>query len=157
LPAHRHKATGLDLPTLVAAVQDGAGRVTAVQRIYLQPGGRGKAGVASPKMGLGPMRDGAVRLAKPAPLMGLAEGIETALAAQSLFSVPVWATLGAARLGAVRLPACVTEIVLFADAGETGIRAAITASETYEARGLRVFIQAPPTGDWNDHLPGRAA
>jgi hypothetical protein len=47
-----------------------------------------------------------MRLAKPGPIMGLAEGLETALAAGRLYSTPTWALGGVSRLG---YPAHLTE------------------------------------------------
>ncbi len=85
-PAAFHKATGLHLPAMLAAIVDGAGRFLTVHRTYLTADGRGKAGVAAPKMVMGSYSGGAIRLTRgPAPgldpgVLAVGEGIETCLA-----------------------------------------------------------------------------
>ncbi len=71
LPDARHKPTGLVLPAMVAGVQDHDGRVVAVHRTFLSLDGTAKAGVREPKMSLGPVAGGAVRLGN-APIAILA-------------------------------------------------------------------------------------
>ncbi|MBX3503623.1 MAG: toprim domain-containing protein [Alphaproteobacteria bacterium] len=147
---HIHRPTAH--PALIAAVQDPAGTVIAIQRTWLCDDGRGKAALDPPKAGLGPMDDGAVRLRPPADLMGLAEGVETALSAAELYSLPVWATLGAHRLGQVRLPEICRAVVIFADDGATGLKQARQAARLLGRQGRTVRIERPPRGfgDFND-------
>ena len=151
-PGLRHGPTGLILPTMVAAVQAPDRRVTAIHRTFLNEFG-GKATVSTPKMALGPLGTGAVRLAKAGPVLGLAEGVETGLSAQQLFSVPVWAALGS-RLDRVALPDIVRHIVIYADNGSAGVEAAHKAVEAFTSLQRRVTLRLPPErfGDWNDAL-----
>ena len=58
----KHTPTGLVLPAIVAAVQGPDGRVRAIQRIFLTQDYSRKAGVQKPKMTLGRLTGGAVRL-----------------------------------------------------------------------------------------------
>ncbi len=94
-PALKHGPTGLTLPVMVAAVQAPDRQVVAIHRVFLTEYGA-KASVLTPKMALGPLGTGAVRLAKAGPLLGLAEGIEDALTAMQLCELPCWAVLGGA-------------------------------------------------------------
>lgn len=146
-------------PALIAAVRDGAGEVSAIQRIWLSDDGRAKAALDPAKASLGPMRDGAVRLGRPAPMMGLAEGVETALSAMQMYSLPVWASLGATRLKSVRLPKACRAVVIFADNGEAGLRLARAACAHFRRQGRMVFLQPPNAafGDFNDALRARTA
>jgi hypothetical protein len=141
-------------PALIAAVQDSAGDVTAIQRIWLSDDGRAKAALEPAKAALGPMRDGAVRISAPARMMGLAEGIETALSAERMFSLPVWASLGASRLKSVGLPRSCRAVVVFADNGEAGLRLAREAAAHFRQQGRTALVQPPagPFGDFNDVL-----
>ena len=159
--------TRRSLPAMIAAIQDSHNHITAIQQIwvldkYLVDGGNGspkgsRAPLKTAKKTLGPMGDGAVRLARPGATLGIAEGIETALSAQQLYSLPVWAALGAARLGRIGLPDCVKRVIVFADAGPAGEQAADRARDTYENQGLAVEIIYPPepAEDFNAYLRAR--
>lgn len=94
------------LPALVAPIRGADGKVTAVQRIWttdeLVYDGTPKdarAPLQIRKKTLGVMGDGAVQLAPAAACLGLAEGVETAIAAAQLFRMTVWAVCGISRLG----------------------------------------------------------
>ncbi len=158
-PGLRHKATGLILPAMVAAVQAPDRRVTAIHRTFLNEFG-GKATVSTPKMALGPLGAGAVRLAKAARVLGLAEGIEDALAAMQLCDLPCWASIGGARLARVDLPGEVREVHIFADGDDAGREAAEKAVRRYRREGLEARAFLPPGGakDMNEALiaEGRA-
>jgi DNA primase len=151
----KHWDTGLDFPAIVAGVQDGNGKFTAIQRTYLLPDGRDKAQVNKPKKALGPLGDGAVRLAPARKVLGMAEGIETALSAMQLFEIPVWAALSCSRFASVAIPDNVIEVQIFADNGAPGKGAAGRACDAFTAAGKRVAIRRPPEffSDWNDALP----
>jgi hypothetical protein len=159
LPQLEHTLRPTRHPALIAAVQDSLGDVTAIQRIWLADDGRAKAALDPAKAALGPMRDGAVRLGAASTLMGLAEGIETALSAARLFSLPVWASLGAARLKSVLLPRECRGVVVFADNGEVGLKRAREACAHFRKQGRYVFLRPPrrPFGDFNDVLRARVA
>jgi phage/plasmid primase-like uncharacterized protein len=87
-------------------------------------------------------------LAKAGELLGLAEGVESALSAMQLHGVPCWASLGAARLALVAIPDHVRELVVFADNDRPGRDAAERV-----ARNRRAVVKYPLNGtDWNDHL-----
>ncbi len=152
-PGLRHKATGLILPAMVAAVQAPDRRVVAIHRTFLTEYGT-KATVSTPKMALGPLGAGAVRLAKAGSLLGLAEGIEDALAAMQLCDLPCWASLGGARLARVDLPPEVREVHIFADGDDAGREAAEKAVRRFRREGLEARAFLPPDGckDMNEAL-----
>ena len=152
--ALKHGPTGLRFSALVAGVTNGDGKLVAIHRTFLKHNGGGKAAVSDPKMALGSLQDGAVRLGRTGKVLGLAEGIETALSAQRLFDLPVWACLGS-RFDRVTIPSSVIEVQIFADNGTPGQEAAAKARDTFTKAGKRVAIRRPPDrfGDWNDALP----
>lgn len=136
---------------LVAPIQDSAGHVTAVQQIYLcsetLDAWRDEDG-RRVKRTMGVMRDGCVRLGLPDETLGLAGSVEDALAAASLFSLPVWATCGEARLERVWVPPEITRLVVFADADEPGMRAAKACARRHWGK-REVLIHEPSEGkDW---------
>ncbi len=152
-PNLKHTPTGLSFQAMVARVQRGDGQISAIHRTYLLPGGRGKARVHKPKMALGPIGRGAVRLGPVQPALGLAEGIETALSATQVFDIQCWAALGAGMAG-VEVPKEVIEVQIFGDNGAPGHEAAQKAAEAFKHQGRRVFLRFPPPGfdDWNSFL-----
>lgn len=77
-----HAETRKRLPCMVAAIQDVTGAVVGVHRTFLAPDGSAKAEVRPAKKMNGRAWGGAVRLSMPAPILVLAEGIETAMAMQ---------------------------------------------------------------------------
>ena len=102
------------LPALVAPIVNSEGQATAVQRIWLvdrvefdgtRTATDNRAPLRDRKKTLGVMGDGAVQLRRPRDLpnnlgmLGLAEGIETAIAVRREFHLRCWATCGVARLG----------------------------------------------------------
>lgn len=157
-PRLKHGLTGLYFEAMVAAVQAPDRRIVAIHRTFLLPGGRGKAQVTAPKMALGRFGRGAVRLGAATTIMGIAEGIESALSAALLFRAPVWAALGA-RINQVALPPEVRHVVIFADNGEPGVRAAERAASAHMRLGRAVEITYPPFGfnDFNDELRNHGA
>jgi hypothetical protein len=96
------------LPALVAPITNSLGEVTSLQRVWcaerVEFDGTdqwkdARASLAVRKKTLGQMYDGSVRLAPAGAILGLAEGVETAIAASMLYRLPVWATCGLSRLG----------------------------------------------------------
>jgi len=170
------------MPALVAAFHNSRGDLTAVQRIWLEHkfvtvGGDGGDPKGSrlknvPKKSRGVLGDGAVRLAPPGPFLGFAEGIETALAAQHLHRIPVWALGGLARLGypehrdqhtgkliaerppTVWVPPEVQHIVLFGDANEIGQIVAEFAAGWWrrQKRSAEAIMPDFGFGDFQDQL-----
>ncbi len=165
---HRVRSTETNQyrPAMLAAVSDAAGAITALQRIWCERTVVSDNGVSSakgtlsdlvaPKKVIGPMGAGAVRLAEPAAVLGLAEGVETALSASQLYRLPVWATLGAQRLGSIDLPDVVKKVVIFGDNGTAGEKAAAAAVSLYRRRGYQCEAVFPESGnDFNDLLSVR--
>jgi|SRR5579863_169243 len=161
VPALRHAPSKRDYPAMLARIADDHG-LCAVQRTWLD--GPAKAAVTPNKMTLGPMGEGAVRLRAPhGDVLGLAEGVETALSASQLYSLPVWAVCGAQRLAKVEIPSTVTTIHIFADPGEVGRREAFAAAEHFERHGRHVEVYMPAAhfaagagDDFNACLQGAA-
>lgn len=163
----RHPVTEQEHPVLLARVDGPDGRLRAVHRTYLEEDGRKLArrdaeGVAlNAKLALGPIDGGAIRLCPPAPRLGLAEGIETALAATRLTGLGAWACISATELARQTPPMDVQSVVIFADRDDpkgkpegTGLRAARALAAALKPQGVRAEIRLPkePWGDYADAL-----
>ena len=145
------------LPAMLAAVTDDTG-VIAVHRTFLNAPDGTLAAFERPKRALGSLDCGAVRLAPPAlGRLGLAEGIESALAAMELFDVPCWASLGNERFGLIAIPESVCELHLFIDNDAGGALAEERARKAYAGVDRVILSRVPAaTGwDWNDELRAR--
>jgi putative DNA primase/helicase len=128
-------------------------RAPGIHRTFLLGDGSAK-GPAGKKM-LGSVADAAVRLfAMPKDgHLGIAEGIETALAAHALFGTSVWATLSADGLARFRWPEGTTRVTIYADAGDAGRQAAATLSDRLNRADIPNEIVVPLHGDdFNDDL-----
>lgn len=142
-------------PAMLATVTAPNGRALSLHRTYLQDGR--KAPVSAPKklmQGL-PVSGAAIRLTAVSQVLGIAEGIETALAASELFEVPVWSCVSAQGIESFEPPAGVREVIVFADndANFAGQAAAYRAAHRLKLKGFEVEVVVPEiVGDWLDQL-----
>jgi putative DNA primase/helicase len=146
-------------PAMLAIVADASGKPAQIHRTYLTVDGF-KAPVDKVRMfcpGSVPA-GGAVRLAPPEPVMGVAEGIETAIAATKLFGIPTWAALNAGGVERFEPPAGIKRLVVFGDndVNGTGQRAAYALASRLSGR-LEIDVRIPetPDSDFNDILMQR--
>jgi hypothetical protein len=141
-------------PAMLAAVHEGA-LLVALQRTFLDADrGRRARDLDHPRRMLGRPGRGAVRLAPACDLLGLAEGVESALSAMVLLGFPVWATLGNERLARVDIPLSVRRLVLLPDNDHAGRLAMKAAMIAHAAPGRTIEVEWPWYGlnDWNDVL-----
>jgi putative DNA primase/helicase len=154
-------------PALVALFTDKNGETCTLHATYLRSDGCAKAPVASPKKLLpvpvrGATRGGAIRLYPPRDgVLGVAEGIESALSMGLMISVPVWAASCADNLAVVQLPP-LRELYIGVDVDASGKGESVAV--TLGRRALRSNIAAcvrmvTPKGegprDLNDELRKR--
>ena len=142
-------------PVMLATVTDATGRAVSMHRTYIQD--CQKAPVPAPKklmQGM-PLAGAAIRLTPVSRTLGVAEGIETALAASELFEVPVWSCISTTGIGSFEPPEGAEHIVIFADndANFAGQAAAYRAAHRLALKGIEVEVVIPPSvGDWLDRL-----
>lgn len=125
-----------------------------------------KAEVPSPRKIMTPIRPllhgggAAVRLFPAEAEMGIAEGIETALAASQMFDIPVWAAINKASLKEFVPPECCKTLHIFGDCDESyaGQAAAYQLAERMVRQHITTSVMIPrDVGDWNDELQKRGA
>lgn len=155
-------------PAMIAKVTDAAGRLVNLHRTYLTPDGK-KADVPIVKKlcgSAGSMAGASIKLGEPVlnkrgeMILGVAEGIETALAASCLFGVPVWAAVSAHGLKSFTPPPKVQHVYLLADNDESGVgqKAADDCGKRLIREGFSAGLVIPDSvGDWNDELLARRA
>ena len=168
VPALKYWAAeqSMNLPAIIAQVDDVEGNLVSVHRTYLNNQGR-KASVACPKKLMsatfpGATRGAAIRLFPAEREVALAEGIETALAVQQAQNLPVWATISAWGMTYVQLPPTIKKVSIWADKDLNGVgqNAAkkLAARLVAEGRAIKILIpeDSIPSGkksiDWLDVL-----
>ena len=145
-------------PMLIAKITDPQGRGVNLHRTYLALDGSSKAPVQKPRQMMpGSFPAGsAIRLFPVGKVLGIAEGIETALAAHVLYGgLPVWSAISAGGMERFVIPEGVEELVIFgdADASYTGQRAAYILANRAVVRDkitARVAIPEQTGWDWAD-------
>jgi putative DNA primase/helicase len=156
-PALKHGPTGLLLPAMIAGVQDARRFIVGVHRTFLTADGRDKAAISDPKMSLGPIGGGAVRLAVAAHEIAIGEGIETCLSYMQQTGRPAWAALSTSGLRSIVLPplplASVVYIAADVDPNGAGEAAAKACAQRLTEQGRKIKIAVPPEGgDFNDSI-----
>ena len=147
-------------PALLAAVTNPGGRITGIQRTWLDRTRPDKAPIATPRRALGHLLGNGVRFgaAQPAPadagVLVAGEGIETMLALKSVLPmVPTIAALSANHLAALGLsPALFRRLYVARDNDAAGIKAANRLHERGEAAGIDVRELVPVHSDFNADL-----
>ena len=156
-PALYEAETRQNLPAMIAPVRNVNGVVISIHRTYLQAGEKAK--INSPKKimpPIGTVNGGAIRLSPVSSHIGVAEGIETAIAAQMIFDVPVWSVISANGLTTFELPNGVEEVAIFGDndVNFTGQHATFDLARRLSHKAVRVHVHIPdvPGQDWADVL-----
>ena len=155
-PAVDYRADGEVLakyPAMLAPITR-AGQFLSFHVTYLHQGC--KAPVETPRKILpGPsLKGGAVELWPAGRVLGLAEGIETAIAASMLFDLPVWAALNTSLMKSWRPPAGTERVVVFGDNDQNFAGHAAAYALAHRLHGsMQVDVAMPDKpGDWNDVL-----
>lgn len=141
--------------TMIAKVTDPSGNGIQLHKTLFNSNGA-KIGR---KMMRAPMPPGsAIRLHEPVKgVLGIAEGIETALSASKLYNCPVWALINANNLEKWVPPKDVQHIMIFGDndLSYTGQASAYALAKKLVATGeytVDVLIPTRAGWDWNDVL-----
>ncbi|WP_310461067.1 toprim domain-containing protein [Sphaerotilus sp.] len=145
-------------PAMVAAITNPAGELVSIHRTWLTRDGR-KADVPGPVKKLtrtcGPLAGAGIALWNSPDergVIGVAEGLETALAAHHGGRMPVCAAYSAGALAAWQWPAATRHLVIWADHDEAGTDSAKKLRSRAHAAGLTVTTKTPsePGTDWAD-------
>jgi putative DNA primase/helicase len=141
---------------IMAKVTDSAGLPVTLHRTFIPSASNGsnREWDVDRKFMPGKLPDGvSIKLAPCGQILGIAEGIETALSASVLFNVPVWAAISASLLKKWRPPSAVGRVIIFGDNDEnfTGQEAAYSLARSLSG-DLEVEVKIPsiPGWDWND-------
>mgnify|MGYP005988354695 CR=1 FL=1 len=144
--------TRLEIPALLAAITDNAGRVTGCSRIFLDAETGGLADIEAPKRVLGRLHGNGVRFGKWADCTDLlaGEGLENTLSVgTALPGAALVSCLTASHLAAFDYPASIKRLWIARDNDETGARAATRLADRADADGIEPLILTPERDDFN--------
>jgi len=155
MPYWAEGAISAHYPAMLCTFSSREGKPITYHVTYLSAGQ--KAPVVPSRKILPPtekMQGGAIRLSPVARHIGIAEGVETALAASEMYGIPVWAATSASMLEAFQPPEGVEELTIFGDndASYTGQAAAYSLARRLSGRGMpvRVFVAMVAGTDFAD-------
>ncbi|CAM5290126.1 hypothetical protein ATER59S_00525 [Aquamicrobium terrae] len=156
---YRDLATGRTrtLPALIAAVTDLDGRITGLQRTWLDPDGNGKAQVADPRRSMGHLLGNAIWLglapAATVPVIVAGEGFETMASLRTVLpTLPMAAATSANHLAAVGIPPGCRRLYIAADADAAGRHGIERLGQRAGNDGILALELRPQLGDFNDDL-----
>jgi hypothetical protein len=136
-------------PALIAAVTNLSGTITGVHRTWLDPSGRDKAPVDSPRRAMGDLLGNGVRFGIAHDAMAAGEGIETVLSLPSaLPTMPMVAALSANHLAALLFPATLRRLYVARDRDAAGD----AVIDRAQASGIESIGLLPTLGDFNEDL-----
>ena len=140
-------------PAMIAAVTDLAGKVTGAHRTWLDPSGRDKAAIDTPRRAMGNLLGNGVRFAVAHDVLAAGEGIETMLSLRCVMpTMPMVAALSAAHLAAILFPATLRRLYIARDDDPAGDGAMASLIERANEAGIEAMALSPRLGDFNEDL-----
>jgi putative DNA primase/helicase len=140
-------STKTKIPAVLATFSAPDSEALTLHRTYLSPDGT-KANLENCKLTMTPkkpMAGGAVRLFPAKDLVGITEGIETAIAVHELYKIPVWAVLSTSLMESFKPPNGMKNIMIYADndLNFAGLKAAYTLANRLYLKDYAVGVQVP--------------
>jgi len=151
--------SGKSYQTMIAKVIGPDGEIVSIHKTFLKDGH--KANIESPRKispPNGTINGAAIRLfpIHDEGILGIAEGIETAIAANEIFNLPVWSVMTANGIKTFKPPADIKTVVIFADNDKnfSGQMMAYSLANRLIGEGFKVEINIPCSqgSDWLDEL-----
>ncbi len=140
-------------PAMIARVTDLDGRITGAHRTWLDPSGRGKAPIDTPRRAMGELLGNAVRFGVANDVLAAGEGIETMLSLRCVLpTLPMAAALSANHLTAMLLPLTLRRLYIARDADAAGDTTVTSLTVRAEALGIEAITLSPTFGDFNEDL-----
>ena len=138
---------------MIAAVSDLNGRITGAHRTWLDPSGRDKAPIATPRRAMGDLLGNAVRFGTVQDVAAAGEGIETMLSLRCVVpDMPMLAALSAAHLGAIVFPTAIRRLYVVRDNDPAGEGALNRLFERAHAARIDAIALLPQGDDFNADL-----
>jgi putative DNA primase/helicase len=151
-PSCLHTGNNRRYPAMIARMVDVTGKPIGIHRTYLEKGQKAKIEDNKKTLTKESKEGWQIRLFQAGKILGVAEGIETAIACKEFFRVPTWATGNATQMEKFEPPPGVERLLIFGDCDKsyTGQKAAyLLANKLVNKMSVDVKIPAD-MGDWLD-------
>jgi putative DNA primase/helicase len=153
------------VPEMIAVVSAHSGKPVTIHRTFLTPEGTKANGIgrSARKLMPGPLPDciqirlGHDWLRSINPILGVAEGIETALSVRQMFGVPCWSLINSVMMAKWNPPDGVERVIIYGDNDKNfaGQAAAYKLANRLSDK-VAVEVKLPDqVGDWNDVHQGK--
>ncbi|SEE66087.1 Toprim domain-containing protein [Rhizobiales bacterium GAS188] len=140
-------------PAMIAAVTDLDDKIIGVHRTWLDPSGRDKAPIDTPRRAMGELLGNATRFGVAGEVMAAGEGIETMLSLRCILpAMPMVAALSAAHLSAILFPAALRRLYIARDDDLAGDGAMAALVDRAQHSGIDAITLSPTLSDFNDDL-----
>ena len=140
-------------PAMIAAVTGLDGKISGAHRTWLDPSGRGKAAIDTPRRAMGNLLGNAVRFDLARDVLAAGEGIETMLSLRCVMpTMPMVAALSAAHLAAILFPATLRRLYIARDDDPAGDGAMASLIDRANEAGIEAMALSPRLGDFNEDL-----
>jgi hypothetical protein len=140
-------------PALIAAITTLNGVITGVHRTWLDPSGRGKAPIDTPRRAMGYLLGNAVRFGVADDVFAAGEGIETILSLRCVLpALPMAAALSANHLSAMLQPPGLRRLYIARDADAAGDAVQAILAQRAASAGIEAITLSPRLGDFNEDL-----
>jgi hypothetical protein len=140
-------------PAMIAAVTDLDAKITGAHRTWLDPSGRDKAAIDTPRRAMGNLLGNAVRFDVARDVLAAGEGIETMLSLRCVMpTIPIVAALSAAHLAAILFPATLRRLYIARDDDPAGDGAMASLIDRATEAGIETIALSPRLGDFNEDL-----
>jgi hypothetical protein len=137
---------------MIAAVTDLDGEITGAHRTWLDPSGRDKAPIDTPRRAMGHLLGNAVRFGVAYDCLAAGEGIETMLSLRCVLAMPMAAALSAAHLAAILFPATLRRLYIARDDDPAGDGAMARLTDRANEAGIEAIALSPRLEDFNEDL-----
>lgn len=151
--------SGKSYQTMIAKVSSPNGETISIHKTFLKDGQ--KANIETPRKissPIGTINGAAIRLfpIDDEKIIGIAEGIETSIAAHEIFNLPVWSVMTANGIKTFKPPSDIKTVVIFVDNDKnfSGQMMAYSLANRLISEGFNVEINMPCSqgSDWLDEL-----
>jgi putative DNA primase/helicase len=137
-------------PAMISAIMDSQYKLMGYHKTFIEGGYKAKIDEPKQITVMRSIKGGFVPLFAAKDVVGIAEGIETALKCRGLFDIPVWSAINAGGMENIQLPSSIKEVYVFGDndANFVGQYAAVSLAKRLHLAGYKVHLKISEKKDF---------